>query len=393
MDLVLTEDFFPKIGGAHLWLYEVYRRWPTPVQLLTQRDDQSPEEVRAAVEFDARDHGALEIVRRDIASGDIDLFSACSRRRFWRTSSEILELANRRPLTVHCLRAFPEGCSALLVKFRSPLRTRLVTFAHGEEILVARSSGQLRHLAALVYRWSDVVIANSRSTQSLVRELAPHAKVVYVHPGVDIAAYHRDPGEIERFRRQWKWPEGTLVVTTVARMEPRKNQASVIRAIARLRREGLQLAYVCGGDGEERKRLTQLSSELALDAWVRFTGRLTENEKVLTFMAADIHAMPSIRVGEMIEGFGIVFLESSAAGIPSIAGNVGGQSEAVIHGKTGLVVDGADVSAVTDAVRTLSLDSTLRRQMGQAARNWAEHHDWAGVFEAIFESCEIGSVK
>ncbi|MER2603609.1 MAG: glycosyltransferase family 4 protein [Candidatus Competibacter phosphatis] len=383
MDVVLAEDFFPQIGGAHLWLYEAYQRWPTPVKLLTRRYDRSPEELQAEIEFDRRAHGSAAITRRDITVGEIDLLKSSCRQRFRRVASEIHALADRRPVTIHCLRAFPEGFAGLIAKLRNPFRTRLITFAHGEEILVAKSSRQLRQMAAAVYRFSDVVIANSQSTEGLVRELAATANIVSVHPGVDVNAYRRDQGEIERYRRQWDWPEETVVVTTIARMELRKNQAAILRAIASLRREGLQLGYVCGGDGEEKQNLASLARELGLDCWVRFPGRVTDDQKILIFGASDIHAMPSIRVGEMIEGFGIVFLEAGAAGIPSIAGNVGGQAEAVLDGKTGLVVDGTNPRQVSEAIRKLASDAPLRRQMGQEARSWAQQHDWEVVSAAI----------
>lgn len=381
------------IGGAHLWLYETYRRWPTPVAFLTRRYDRNAQEAQAEADFDRRDHGSIRIVRRDITVGEIDLLKSSCRRRFWSVASEIRRLADDRPVTLHCLRAFPEGFAGLIAMLRSPFRTRLVTFAHGEEILVAESSGQLRNMAAMVYRLSDIVIANSTSTELLVKGLAPNARVVRVHPGVDADAYCRDLNDVAHYRREWGWPGDTVVVATIARMEPRKNQAAVLRAIADLRREGLRIGYVCGGDGEERDRLVTLASELRVDSSVKFPGRMTDEEKVMTFNAADIHAMPSVRAGEMIEGFGIVFLEAGAAGLPSIAGNVGGQPEAVQDGRTGLVVDGSDAREVTDAIRKLATNTPLRRKMALEAKDWARQNDWAAVSSAIQDAVHAATSR
>ena len=73
------------------------------------------------------------------------------------------------------------------------------------------------------------------------------------------------------------------------------------------------------------------------------------------------------------EGFGIVFVEAAAAGIPQVAGRSGGSAEAVIHGETGLVVDIPDDPArVAEATATLLDDAELRATMGQAARPIAE---------------------
>jgi len=88
-----------------------------------------------------------------------------------------------------------------------------------------------------------------------------------------------------------------------------------------------------------------------------------------------------VQIGEMIEGFGIVFLEAAAAGVPSICGDSGGQTEAVKNGETGLVVDGRDPAIIAAALRTLAVDTELRQRMGRNGRRWAADFDWARVRE------------
>ncbi len=379
MDVVIAQDFFPKIGGAHLWLYEIYRRWPVPITILTRSFPVGSEQYRAAEAYDRLDHGAARIIRGDIGVDDINLVDSRCRRRFASAAGLVRSLMTERPATIHCLRAFPEGLLGLWSRSLRVRSVRLVVYAHGEEVLVARSSRQLRLITQLVYRLADLVIANSRSTATLVRELCPKAEVVCIHPGVEVAAYERPKEDLARFRAQWRWPAETTVVGTIARMEPRKNQSAVIRAVAALRQSGLPIAYVCAGDGEERQRLQALVSELGIQDWVRFTGAVPEAEKVMTYGACDFCAMPSIRVGEMIEGFSIVFLEAGAAGTPSICGNIGGQPEAVLDGRTGLVVDGTDLRQVQLAIERLATDVPLRTRMGREAAIWARSHDWSSV--------------
>ena len=168
-------------------------------------------------------------------------------------------------------------------------------------------------------------------------------------------------------------------------MEPRKNHMAVIEAVHDLRNEGLPLVYVIGGMGEEEKRLRELVKKQGLEEWVKFLGYVSEEEKIETFCASDIHIMPSIKVGPMIEGFGIVFMEASAAGIPSIAGNVGGQAEAVIHNQTGLVVDGTDIKAIKEAIKALAINPSRRLEMGERARNWAKQHGWHKIARATYK--------
>jgi phosphatidyl-myo-inositol dimannoside synthase len=382
VDLVLTQDFFPRFGGAHMWLYEVYRRWPTPVTLLTRSYDDTPADVEAQARFDAKDHGSLRIVRADMTVDDINLMSGASRQRFGNSVRQVRAIAGKKPVTLHVLRAFPEGFTALLAKLRSPWKTRVIVYAHGEETLVARASGQLRIIAQLVYRFADLVIVNSRSTEALVKGLCPSAKTVCIHPGVDAARFRASGADVDALRAQWGWPQDTVIVSTVSRMEPRKNQVSVLNAVAALRAKGLPLAYVCAGGGEERPKLEALTRTLGIEPWVRFTGTVTDEQKVLIYAASDLYAMPSIRSGEMIEGFGIVFVEAAAAGIPSICGNIGGQPEAVIDGQTGFVVDGNDAAAVQGAMERLATNRSLREQMGAAGLMHAASLDWHDVTAA-----------
>lgn len=63
-----------------------------------------------------------------------------------------------------------------------------------------------------------------------------------------------------------------MILATISRMEPRKNQISVIKALSELREEGLPMAYIIGGEGEEMDKLSAEVRELNLTNWVRFTG-------------------------------------------------------------------------------------------------------------------------
>jgi len=390
-DIVVSFDFFPQIGGAHTWLYEVYRRWSSEVALLTVRYSHAHEEQERQREFDARDHGAMTIARAARPVHQVDLLDP---RSLWAFASHVRAIERLRrggsgrasrgaPLRLHALRAFPEGFSAYLYRLAHPRSTRLITYAHGEEVLVAATSRQLRLMARRVYAASDLVIANSENTRQIVRNLCPTARIECIHPGVEVADFARTVGEVERYRAQWPWPRDTVIVCTLARMEPRKNHAAVIRAVSQLRREGLSIALVCGGDGPEKDALVGLARSLGVGDSVLFTGSIAEREKPLMYCASDIYAMPSVQVGEMIEGFGIVFLEAAAAGLPVVCGNSGGQPEAVLDGRTGWVVDGRRMESVVGAIKRLVRDAAERARMGQAARVWAAEHDWANAVGRI----------
>jgi len=377
-DVAISYDCLPKIGGAHMWLYEVYRRWPTPVSFFTS--EYSDDAATAAGEraFDAASHGSLTIHRQARPIRQLSLLSPDCLASY-RAHVRALRALSGRPVRLHAVRAFPEGFAGLLYKWRHPRSTRLIVYAHGEEILISRLSRQLDWMTRRVYAAADLVIVNSESTRRLVLETAPRARIACIHPGVDVASFAPAPAAIAAWRESLGLRADTVVIGSVARMEARKNQAALIRAVATVRDEGSAVALVCGGDGPERERLTALARELRVEDRVRFAGSVSDQEKKLIFTGCDIHAMPSVQLGEMIEGFGIVFLEAAAAGKPSICGDIGGQSEAVLDGKTGLVVDGRDDARVTEAVRSLVRDRALRERLGSAGLAWARENDWSAV--------------
>jgi phosphatidylinositol alpha-1,6-mannosyltransferase len=106
---------------------------------------------------------------------------------------------------------------------------------------------------------------------------------------------------------------------------------------------------------------------------VRFLGRLPADEIAPLYASADVFSMlcRDRWAGLEAEGFGIVFVEASACGVPSVAGRSGGSHEAVVDGETGYVVEPRDVDAVREALARLLGDDGLRARMGTAARERA----------------------
>jgi hypothetical protein len=116
-------------------------------------------------------------------------------------------------------------------------------------------------------------------------------------------------------------------------------------------------------------RLERLAAEVGAPA--RFLGRVDDAVMPGLYGCGDVFAMLCRNrwLGLEQEGFGIVFLEAAAAGVPQVAGASGGSAEAVADGETGIVVDDpTDVDAVTAALDRLLGDEGLRRRMGAAAR-------------------------
>ena len=218
---------------------------------------------------------------------------------------------------------------------------------------------------------ADVLIANSRFTAGQTAPYVPDGvRLEVVNPPIPPQP-EADPAEKERLRAQLG---PGPVLASVSRLEPRKGVDQVIRAAAALQAEFPGLVYAVGGGGEDRERLEALAHELS--APVTFLGRVSDAEKAALLELADLFTMPVRREGNSVEGFGISYLEAAWYGTPAIAGQDGGAPDAVLDGQTGLVVDGTDTGAVTQAIRHLLSDAHLYTAMAAAAQTRAQGMVW-----------------
>jgi phosphatidylinositol alpha-1,6-mannosyltransferase len=124
---------------------------------------------------------------------------------------------------------------------------------------------------------------------------------------------------------------------------------------------------------------------------IRFLGRVSDADLPSVYGAADVFAMLCRdRWGGLEqEGFGIVFLEAAACGVPQVAGHSGGSDEAVIDGVTGRIVHGDDPLAVAAALAPMLDDDALRGRMGDAARTRAiEEFDYERLAARLGDALE-----
>jgi phosphatidyl-myo-inositol dimannoside synthase len=115
---------------------------------------------------------------------------------------------------------------------------------------------------------------------------------------------------------------------------------------------------------------------------VVFAGQVPGRELAAYYAACDVFVMPNRQIGPDIEGFGMVFIEASAAGKPVIGGESGGTGDAILHGITGLRVDGTSVEAIAAAVTALLREPGLAKALGSQGRcRVATEFSWEVVVE------------
>ena len=223
-------------------------------------------------------------------------------------------------------------------------------------------------LARLALRRARRTIVVSRYTRDLAISLgAPGERVVVIEPGVDEPALPRTA----------RCSDPLLV--TVARLADRyKGHDVVLEALALIRARVPGAEWVVVGDGPLRAELERRAARIGVRDAVRFTGRVSDVERDAWLDRARVFVMPSRLPagGAGGEGFGIVYLEAGAHGLPVVAGAVAGALDAVIDGETGVLVAPEDPSAVADAVAGLLLDPARARRLGEAGARRAGELSW-----------------
>ena len=352
--LLVTNDFPPKVGGIQAYLWELWRRLdPSTFVVLTA--DSHPD----AAAFD-RDQAALGI-RIERVPHRVLAPTPGLARRIGQTAARVgAGLVVIDP-------AFPLG----LVGPRLDLPYAVLL--HGAEVAIpGRLPGARQVLAHVLGHSALVISAGGYPAAAAARTLRRGGlpPVVEIPPGVDLGRFAPlEADERLRARADLGLPEEGPLLVSVSRLVPRKGMDVLIDSAVRLRADFPGLTVAIAGRGRDADRLAGRIAELG--APVRLLGGVPDADLPRLVAAADLFVMLCRNrwLGLEQEGFGIVFLEAAAAGVPQVAGASGGAGEAVEDGRTGVVLRRpTDVAAATRAISRLLVDPDLRARMGAASR-------------------------
>lgn len=228
---------------------------------------------------------------------------------------------------------------------------------------------------------STAVLANSQAVAELVVAEAPVArkKVWTVTNFVDDHAFGAPSVEERReLRRKWHAPAGAVVIGCVARLDPWKDHATLLRAFAHLRERDQRAYLVLVGGGALRPALESLVHELGLAGAVHFAGE--QRSRTNLHRGFDISVLSSIS-----EGFPNTLVEAMAAANPVVATAVGGCVDAVADGETGLLVPPAQPEALADAMFRLCDSAELRATFAAAGEKRAREQYNASTVVDVLE--------
>jgi len=373
-DLGASDDAVAKLGdiaaGAGL------RR----ITMLAWRDLDDPEaggsEIHASRVAELWGRAGLEVTMRTS-------YAPGSAQVSWRDGYRVIRKAGR--YMVFPRAAFSEmmgwhGASDGLVEiwngmpFFSPLwcrRTRVVWLHHVHDTMwemtlpprLARLGRTLEfRVAPPLYRRTPIVTLSQSSKEEIVDKLHFRpANVTVVPPGID-----------PRFSPGSEAKSGTPLVVAVGRLVPVKRFHLLIDALAAIRERHPGLQLVIAGEGYERDMLERRIAELDAASWISLPGHVDDDEVLSLFRRAWVLASASAH-----EGWGMTITEAAACGTPAVATRIAGHSDAIVDGRTGLLVD--DSAELAHALDRLLADDKLRARLARAAEDHASMFTWGAT--------------
>ena len=275
----------------------------------------------------------------------------------------------------------------------APLRllpfVRRMIYMHGEEITTVDGYDDDFHRRRRYIRGAHAIVAVSRFTRDATARLggtdvAP--RIALIENGVDPRRFRPGPKRADLL--EFYGLTGAFVFVSVCRLLEKKGVDHALTAFAGLAAAFPRARYLVVGDGPYRPRLEALAAELGVADRVIFTGLVAEEELVDHYRLGDVFVMPNRELANGdTEGFGLVFLEANACGLPVVAGCAGGSPDAVTDGENGLVVDGRDVVAVEGAMRRMISGSGLRAGLAARGVAVATAADWRGKAAGFLGVC------
>ncbi len=252
-----------------------------------------------------------------------------------------------------------------LVGRLSRWRTPIVFTEHGRHYPDSRSSKRVLVNRLLMRRRDRIIGVGASVRRALIANegiAADRAEVIY--NGVDLAPFEaafENASLREEVRRELGVTVDEHVILQVARLNPLKDHLTGIKAIAKLRREGVNARLILAGDGEERSRIEAAINDVSLGEHVTLLGPRHDIPRLLS--AADTFVLSSIS-----EGIPLTLIEAMAAGVPVVSTDVGGIPEVIEHRVTGLLSPAKEADLLAKHLQRSLTDSAFRSSVIPAAQ-------------------------
>ncbi len=268
----------------------------------------------------------------------------------------------------HCL---PVGYVAWLIKkmFKIPY----VVFFHGTDVEMASRTHHKKEQMRKIINNADAVFVNSEFLKNkLLNKLEQNISIKIVYPCPADSFFQVIPPDKLRQLKARLALDGKKVIVTVARFTDGKGYPHLVNMFPQIIQSVPNVVWLIIGDGPKRQMVMEQARKLNVQNSIRYEGNIPHEDLPAYLQIADLFVLLTHPDEGREEGWGTVFLEAAASGLPAVAGQSGGVGEAVKNLETGLVVDVHQTKSVIASIVGLLNNTNYARQMGAAAKARAE---------------------
>lgn len=380
--LIISWNFLPVEGGIQTYMYQLAKNWnfgDVAVLCSLKKDEppfqEQPFHIERYKQQKAKYWSSLKRITFYLFSGRPKILTykyffylLINRNvvyKLFPRLDKMVDFFNRKneDFVIQASKANPEAAIALFAKiiYGYPL----VIYIHGRELSIDHSKITTRFMFHFLLKNADLVIANSHYTKNLAKKYGVFENnIEVVLLGADQNKFYpkATPKDI---LDKFNFPENTKLLLTISHLVKRKGNDTIIKALPIVLKNNQDVHYLIVGKGEYEQKLRSLSKNLNVDKHVHFAG-FVPDDKLNDYMnACDIFVLPNRKDNEDIEGFGIVFLEANACKKAAIGGRSGGAVDAIVDGKSGLLVDPYSPADVAEKINYLLANPEKAEAMGE----------------------------
>lgn len=301
---------------------------------------------------------------------------------FWRFVREVHKRAKTNDI-VQAIDINPVGLPGYLATRFT--KTKFIIIAQAAYAVAPLYSRKAALLSRIVYRGADAVVAGSSFVAQEIQKKVPGLEISVIDPGIDMSKFsdvaHTDGHAVQT----------DPYIIGVGAVKARKGYDISLRAFALLKADFPRLRYIIVGSQTDDplyfSMLTELARELGVENDIDFRTKVSDSELNELYNRASVFVLTSVNLGLHFEGFGMVFLEAAAHGLPSVGTLGNGITDAVEDGTTGILVPQHDPEAAAQAIKAILSDTAKAERMSIRARAFAREHDLPHLtrcYEALY---------
>ncbi|MDP2909827.1 MAG: glycosyltransferase family 4 protein [bacterium] len=270
---------------------------------------------------------------------------------------------------IHAIDGYPYGIIAAIAN--KGLNKKLIITVQGTYAVAPLYSFFAGRLLRWAYKKADKIIAISRYTRDEVLKKVNLKNIEIINHGIDFEKFYKIPAESEE-----------KFILSVGALKYRKGYHISISAFAEAKKAIPDLRYKIIGSQKDTAyfdELKNLAARHGVNKNIEFLTDLSDEKLSNLYQRAKLFILTSVNENHHFEGFGLVFLEAAAAGLPAIGTLGNGIEDAVKDGYNGFLVPQNDIETAASAIVRIMKDEKIRNEFSQNSFNWARDHDWSKV--------------